>query len=149
MLSLLVGLVMRRAYADICGGRTRLVELMSARDVTLVFPGTSSFSGTYRGKADLLAWLRRFAAVGPNIEVLDVLAGGPPWNMRVAVRLDDTIGPDYRNNVAELLTIRWFRLRRLEVFLDTERVTAWEQRAVRAPIGTAGTHRSRAGLRMR
>jgi ketosteroid isomerase-like protein len=118
---------MLRVYRDICAGRLRLVGWLAAKDVVFVFPGTSSFGGTFRGKAELLAWLRRFGDLGPQIEVLDVVAGGPPWNLRIAVRLDDTIGEDYHNSVAEMLWIRWGRLHRLEVFLDTERVTAWEQ----------------------
>lgn len=135
MWSALVGRVLRRVYRDISSGRIGLVRLLAADDVTLTFPGASSFGGTYRGKAAVLAWLRRFADAGPRIDVLDVVAGGPPWNLRIAVRLDDTIGSDYSNNVAELLWLRWGRLRRLEVFLDTERVTAWESR--RAPVASA------------
>lgn len=128
MYSFLAHKLMRRVYRDIARGRLGLAATLAAHDVTFVFPGQSSFGGTFQGKEALLEWLRRFASLHPRIDVLDVAASGPPWNMRVVVRFDDAIGEDYRNNVLEMLWIRWGKLRRLEAFLDTERVTAWEQR---------------------
>jgi ketosteroid isomerase-like protein len=128
MYSFLIGRLMRRVCRDVANGEFRLVGALAARDVTFVFPGTSSFGGTYEGKPEMLAWLRRFASLRPQIEVFDVAASGPPWNTRVAVRFDDAIGDDYRNQVVEMLWIRWGKLHRLEVFADTERITAWEER---------------------
>lgn len=127
MYALLVTPLVRRMYRDVCAGQFRLVTRLAAPDVTFVFPGTSSFGGTRNGKADLIDWLRRFATFRPEIVVRDVVASGPPWNLRLAVRLDDTIGTDYHNQVAEMMWIRWGRLRRLEVFLDTERLSTWER----------------------
>ena len=128
MMSLVVRPLMRRMYRDISAGDFRLARRMLANDVTFVFPGNSSFGGTYEGSDAMLAWLERFAALHPTIDVLDVTASGPPWNTRVAVRFDDAIGDDYRNQVVEMFWIRWGKLRRLEVFLDTERIIAWEGR---------------------
>lgn len=137
MLSLVVLALMRRAYRDATRGRFGLIAALAADDVTFVFPGSSSFSGTFEGKQELLAWLRRFAGLGPEIDVLDATAAGPPWNMRVTVRLDDSIGDDYRNRVLELLHLRWGRLQRLEVFLDTELLSAWEARHPELAAGRA------------
>ena len=53
------------------------------------------------------------------------------------MRFDDAIGGDYRNNVLEMCWIRWGKMRRLEVFLDTERVTTWEQRHPELTTATA------------
>jgi ketosteroid isomerase-like protein len=128
MFSLVVRQLMRRIYRDITAGDLRLVRTMTADDATFVFPGTSSFGGTYHGKTEIEAWIERFAALHPRIDVLDVAASGPPWNTRVAVRFDDAIGDDYRNNVVEMFWIRWGKLRRLEVFLDTARIAEWEAR---------------------
>lgn len=128
MLSFVAHLLMRRVYRDITAGRLKLVEKLAAEDVVFVFPGDSSFGGTFHGKPQLLEWLQRFASLHPRIEVRDVAASGPPWNMRVAVRFDDRIGDDYRNEVLEMFWIRWGKLRRLEAFLDTERISAWEGR---------------------
>lgn len=128
MLSLVLRALMRRVYRDITAGDFRLVRRMTADDVIFVFPGSSSFGGTYQGKVEMLGWLERFASLHPRIDVLDVTASGPPSNMRVAVRFDDAIGDDYGNQVVEMFWIRWGKLRRLEVFLDTERISAWEAR---------------------
>jgi uncharacterized protein len=128
MFSLVFRALMRRVYRDITAGDFRLVRAMTADDAIFVFPGSSSFGGTYHGRAEILAWLGRFAALRPRIDLLDVAASGPPWNTRVAVRFDDAIGDDYRNNVLEMFWIRWGKLHRLEAFLDTERITTWEQR---------------------
>lgn len=128
MYSALASKLMRRIYRDITAGRLGLVRALAADDVTFVFPGTSSFGGTYHGRDEMLGWLTRFSSLHPRIDVLDVAASGPPWKMRVAVRFDDAIGDDYHNHVLEMLWIRWGRLRRLEAFLDTERITAWEER---------------------
>jgi ketosteroid isomerase-like protein len=128
MYSFVTGKVMRRVYRDISAGRFRFIGALTADDVTFVFPGDSSYGGTYHGKAELLAWLERFAAVHPRIEVLDVVASGAPWNMRVAVRFDDAIGEDYTNQAVEMLWIRWGKVCRIEAFLDTARITAWEAR---------------------
>lgn len=49
----------------------------------LVFPGSSSFGGKYEGKSEVIAWLDRFAALRPRIDVLDVAVSGPPWNTRL------------------------------------------------------------------
>ncbi len=46
----------------------------------------------------------------------------------MAVRFHDTIGTDYANAGVEWLDMRWGRVRQLEVFLDTERLSAWERR---------------------
>lgn len=128
MYSRLAAMMMRRVYNGIAKGDLRLATALAAEDVTFVFPGDSSFGGTFHGKAELLRWLKRFAALHPRIEILEVVAGGPPWNMRVVVRFDDAIGEDYTNHVLELLSIRWGKLHRLEAFLDTERITTWERR---------------------
>jgi ketosteroid isomerase-like protein len=128
MYSFVIGKLMRRIYRDITAGEFRLIRTLAADDVTFVFPGTSSFGGTYDGKPELLAWLQRFAALHPKVEMIDVVASGPPWNTRVSVRFDDTIGDDYRNRVMEMLWVRWGKLRRIEAFLDTERISSWEGR---------------------
>jgi ketosteroid isomerase-like protein len=126
--SLVFAALLRRVYRDVTAGRFGLVRALAADDVTFVFPGGSSFGGTFRRKAELLAWLQRFASLHPRIEVKDVVAGGPPWNIRVAVRFDDAIGEDYANRVVEIFNVRWGKLRRLEAFLDTERIVEWERR---------------------
>jgi hypothetical protein len=50
--------------------------------------------------------------------------------MEVAFRFRDEIGDDYRNEGVEWLQMRWGRVCSVNVFLDTERIEAWESRRV-------------------
>src|SRR4051794_21407510 len=124
----LVKRVLRIVYRQVCEGRPALAGALASNDVEFVFPGDNSFAGTYRGKAALLTWLRRFGSLHPQFTIHQVTVGGLPWNLLVAMRFTDVIGDDYRNEGVELIRIRWGRVRRIQVFLDTERISAWEVR---------------------
>jgi ketosteroid isomerase-like protein len=124
----MVGSLVRRGYRDAVAGDTRMMLALAADDAELVFPGRNSFAGTYRGKAELQSWMARFASMSPDFQIHDVVVSGAPWNMRIGVRFTDAIGDDYRNDGVEYLQVRRGRLRRLEVFVDTERISAWETR---------------------
>ena len=128
MYSPLIARLIRRTYREATAGNARLVRALAAEDVEFVFPGNNSFAGTYRGKAELLQWLDRFASMHPTLSVHDVVASGPLWNLRVAMRFTDAIGEDYRNRGMEFVNIRWGKVRRIEVFLNTETISAWESR---------------------
>jgi ketosteroid isomerase-like protein len=117
-------LVYRRAFA----GQDDLMMMAAAPDVTFCFPGSSSFAANLVGRESLREWLAGFTALNPTFDIRDVVVSGPPWNTTVAVRFRDTIGSDYQNEGVEWLRIRWGKVRSLEVFLDTERVSAWEAR---------------------
>jgi ketosteroid isomerase-like protein len=119
-----IRLVYRRAFA----GQDDLMMKATAPDVTFRFPGSSSFATSLVGRESLREWLNRFTTFNPRFDVRDVVVSGPPWNMTVAVRFQDAIGSDYQNEGVEWLRIRWGKVRSLEVFLDTERVSAWEAR---------------------
>jgi len=124
----LVGGMIRRGYAQAVAGQPRMLKAVTADDVEFVFPGRNSFAGRLTGRADLMAWLARFASLRPDFRVHDVVVSGPPWNLRAAVRFSDAIGDDYRNEGVEYLRLRWGKLHRIEVFVDTERISAWESR---------------------
>jgi len=124
----LVKRVLRVVYRQVCQGRPALAGALASNDVEFVFPGGNSFAGAYRGKAELLTWLRRFGSLHPRFTIHEVTVGGWPWDLRVAMRFTDAIGDDYRNEGVELIGMRWGRVRRIQVFLDTERISAWEQR---------------------
>jgi ketosteroid isomerase-like protein len=124
----LVGQVIRRGYAQAVAGQPKMLMMLAAEDVEFVFPGQNSFAGRLRGKDELAAWMARFASMSPEFDIQDVLVSGPPWNMRVAVRFHDAIGDDYQNEGVEYLRLQWGKVRKLEVFADTERISAWESR---------------------
>jgi ketosteroid isomerase-like protein len=89
-----------------------------------VFPGSHSFAADLTNPADIRAWFDRFVALGPQFEIHDVLASGPPWNMRVAVRFTDRIqlsgGGRYENSGMQYLRLRWGRVHLDQIFLDTQ-----------------------------
>lgn len=109
-------------------GQPRLALAMLDQDIRMVFPGQNSFGGVHAGKPAMRAWLERFVALRPDYRVHDVVVNGPPWNTRAAIRLSDAIGDDYTNEGVQWLQLRWGKVVLDEVFLDTERISAWESR---------------------
>ena len=128
MYAWLVGRMIRRGYAQAVAGDPGLLMSLAAEDVEFVFPGRNSFAGTFRGKEALATWMERFASLHPRFHVQDVLVSAPPWDMRIGVRFDDAIGDDYRNEGMEYLRVRGGRVRRVDVFEDTEAISGWERR---------------------
>ena len=124
--------LMLKAFASMTArfaeGDCDLVLKLMTDDVRFIFPGTSSFAADVSGKAGTERWLRRFVAMRPRYEILDVTVSGPPWNTRVGVRMRDRIGDDYSNEGMHYLVMRWGRVCYDRVFIDTEAVAALEQR---------------------
>jgi hypothetical protein len=114
--------------AKFAEGDCHLVLKLMTDDVQFIFPGTSSFAADITGKAGTERWLRRFVAMHPRYEILDVTVSGPLWNTRVGVRMRDRIGEDYTNEGMHYLVMRWGRVCYDRVFIDTEAVAAFEQR---------------------
>jgi hypothetical protein len=135
----LVARITRWAVLDLVSGGSGLPQRLMADEIRFTFPGTSSFAADTSTSDELKAWISRFAALRPAYEILDVLVAGPPWNTRVAVRLRDRIGDDYSNEGMQYLRMRWGKMILDEVFVDTERISAWE---ARHPELTAGAGRS-------
>lgn len=129
-----VARILRSVYRKALAGEDSVMMMGTAPDVTFSFPGSSSFAASLMGRESLRAWLARFAALSPHFEIRDIVVSGPPWNMTAAMRFRDAIGADYENEGVEWLRIRWGRVRSLDVFLDTERVSAWEGRHLGADV---------------
>jgi ketosteroid isomerase-like protein len=105
-------------------GNIRPTLLLDAPDVTLTFPGDSSWSGTYRGREAVESWLKRFVDVGLQIYPDEVAVTGPPWRSTVCVRgrdfLDSPTGERvYENRYVIWGHMRWGRLTDYEVYEDT------------------------------
>jgi len=139
-----VARAIRFLYRSTFAGQDSVMMRATAPDATFSFPGRSSFAASLTGREPLRAWLARFTALSPQFDVRDVVVSGPPWNMTVAVRFHDALGADYENEGVEWLRIRWGRLRSLDVFLDTERVSSWEAR--HAGVSHASNARPPAGV---
>jgi len=116
---------MRRLNA----GDIRPVLRMEADDVTLHFPGRSTWSGVHRGKAQVRPWLERFARVGIQIFADEVVVKGFPWNQTVCIRGHDHLrdgagGTVYENRYVMWCRLRWGRITEYEVYEDTEKAAA-------------------------
>jgi hypothetical protein len=63
--------------------------------------------------------------------VEDILVNGPPWNTRVAVRVNHGIVEDgmtiYTNRAVLMARISWGKIRAQEDYEDTERVSAFDR----------------------
>jgi ketosteroid isomerase-like protein len=96
-----------------------------APDGRFVFPGDHAFAADCHGRDAIGAWFRRFARLRPRFEVVDVVAAGPPWNMRVTIRFRDRIGDDYQNEGVQFVRMRWGRIVLDRVYIDTQAVATW------------------------
>jgi len=111
----------------------------------LAFPGDNSWASmfrpvvkgrgchvTHRGFDECRAFAERFVANKIQFAIEDILVNGPPWHLRIALRVHDFIAgppgePDvYNNRAVAFLELRWFKLVRWEDYEDCERVAAWD-----------------------
>lgn len=121
-----------------------------ANEATLVFPGTSSWAGEYRGKSAIESFLVRFVGAGLVGDVLEILVNGPPWRTSVAVLFADRAtaldgAAVYDNRVILYCRVAWGKVVYQEDFLDTQKVEAFDEylgRLNSPPVPTA-----RAGAR--
>ena len=147
MYKALIRAVMRNSINKLNKGNYTLMLKMASPDFELAFPGENSWStmfrsqvlgrqryATHRGIDEATAFADRFVAEGIQFSVEDILVNGPPWNLRIAVRVHGFIpgpddGPDvYANRAVLFLEIRWGRLVRWEDYEDTQRIAAWDAR---------------------
>jgi ketosteroid isomerase-like protein len=130
MVSWLVGLLVRRGFRRLNAGDPSVALGMFAADARFIFPGRHSFAADVDDPAQVRAWFDRFVALQPHVDVIDVLACGPPWNLRVGVRFADHIerpnGVHYENEGMQYLRLRWGRVRLDQLFLDTQAVAAFD-----------------------
>jgi hypothetical protein len=97
-----------------------------------------------KGKRDLRAWLQRFVAAGLQIFADEVILKGMPWRQTVCVRGHDYLEHEgervYENRYVIWGHLRWGRLKRYEVYEDTEAPLAldeWLARHERATLKAA------------
>jgi ketosteroid isomerase-like protein len=140
--------LVRHGMARLNQGDPTFFLRMAAPEVTLRFPGDNSWARmfrpvekgraphtTHRGIDECLAFAERFSDDGFQIEIEDILVNGPPWKTRVVVRAHDFLpgadGTDrYSNRLVDFLELRWGRLVCWEVYEDTERTAALDERTV-------------------
>jgi ketosteroid isomerase-like protein len=128
MFSWLAKALMQRNMARLNEGDYRPALRFDAKDIRFRFPGDSTWAMEIDNRDDLERWLARFVASGLHIDADEVLAQGPPWNMRLCVRgtdhLDTEDGRVYDNRYVIWGRIAWGRLREYEVYEDTQKSKA-------------------------
>ena len=125
--------LMRWAYRRQNEGRFEPVLRLFSDEVSLFFPGGNRWGRTYRGRAELVEFMRELHALGLQFTVHDVLVKGWPWNMTIVVVLSDrATAADgeiaYANRAVEIWKARWGKVVSGELFEDTEKATAWDKR---------------------
>lgn len=110
-------------------GDRRPILFLEHPRVRLTFPGRSSWSGVFDGKAEVARWLRRFTDAGLQIVPDEVVVKGMPWNSTVCVRGRDHLdSPEgrrvYENRFVIWGHMVWGRLRDYEVYEDTRQPEA-------------------------
>lgn len=132
MLNWLAKRLVQRGFDAMNAGDPTWAMSMMADDARLVFPGTSTWGGEYRGKAAMERFARRCIAQGIKYRVHDVLIKGPPWNMTLVYMISDEARDAsghiiYQNRAMEYCKLRWFKIVDAEVFEDTERTAAYDR----------------------
>jgi ketosteroid isomerase-like protein len=137
--------VIRHGITRLNAGDPTFLLRLAAPDAELVFPGDNSWASmfrpiakgpqphaTHRGLEECKAFAERFVAAKLQYTIEDILVNGPPWRLRAAVRATDRANDAsgqlvYANRLVSFLDMRWGRLKRWEVYEDTERTRQWDQ----------------------
>jgi hypothetical protein len=132
MLNWLAKRLVERSFDALNKGDVGPAMALMADDVRMSFPGTSSWSGEYRGRAAVEGFARRVVEHGLKYRVHDVLIKGPPWNMTMVYLISDEARDAegtviYSNRAVEYLKLRWFKVYDQEIFEDTERSSAYDR----------------------
>ena len=122
--------VVRRTWRKVSAGDYEAAVSMAASDLRFRFIGDTALGADVRGPEEFRGWFARFAEhlPGLRIQLVDVVAGGWPWNTKVAVSLQvaGTLedGTSYRNIAMQWLTLRWGRMVDDVVVEDTLKLDA-------------------------
>ena len=132
VLSWLAKKILEFVLARLRSGNVGPALALDAEDVHMTFPGDNSWSGVYRGKAELRPWLERFARVGLQIYPDEVVATGPPWNTTVCVRGHDYLKSAdneivYEDRYVIWGRLKWGRMKEYETYEDTQKAKALDE----------------------
>jgi ketosteroid isomerase-like protein len=129
MRSWLAKKIIDRQLARLRAGDYRPLLRLYAEDVRFVFPGDSTWSGEVRGREAMGRWLQRLVGAGLQNFAEQVIVGGPPWNMTMAMRGWDYVkDPDgqvvYENRYVLWGRMRWGHITEYEAYEDTNKLNA-------------------------
>jgi uncharacterized protein (TIGR02246 family) len=126
--------LLRRNVRALMDGDPKPLLALYHPEAVLTFPGEHSWGRTYRGRDEIEAFLRRFLDAGLRGELRAILVDGPPWATRIAVEFDDRAHDPrtgeriYENRAVIVLRTRWGRVVAEEVYEDTQKVAAFDER---------------------
>jgi ketosteroid isomerase-like protein len=131
MLSWLAGSMLRRSIRALNAGDVGPALKAYAGDAELVFPGDSSFGGTYRGKAEIEGFLRRFVECRLRLEPHVIVAKGWPWKMTIWMQMTDQATDQqgnvvYANRGVIVAKAAWGKVKHQEDYIDTQKVAAFD-----------------------
>ena len=147
--------LLKRNIAKLNAGDYGPVLAMFTDDAALAFPGDNGFARqfrpvekgrsahvSHRGKAEIEGFLCQYVANGMQMQIDDVLMGGPPWNLRIAARVrawsPASDGTDrYNNRAVMYIVTRWGKIREHEDYEDSERSAAFSELLGLDHAGTA------------
>lgn len=149
--------MVRHSIRKLNEGDPGVLLRMASPSAELCFPGHNSWASqfrpvvkgrqqhvTHRGLDECRAFAQRFVDDEIQFVIEDMLVNGPPWNIRIALRVHDysldAEGRDrYNNRAVAFLVIRWGRLISWEDYEDTERTASWdrERASLIAPLSEA------------
>ena len=132
MLSLLAGLMLRRAIRRVNEGDIGPMLDGYAKDAVLVFPGENSWGGEHRGRDAIKTFLERFARVGLQFQAHEIMVSGWPWRATMCVVFSDHAKDAngsivYENHGVIYARTRWGKITYQEDFEDTDKVAAFDK----------------------
>lgn len=127
----LVRMLVKRGYRALSAGNWEPVVSLFGSDARFRFAGSHSWAIDTTDHHLIESWFERFAALKPQLVVLDVLVSGPPWDMRVCVIFDDSLRDRsgqvvYANHGVQYVRLRWGKIILDEVNLDTQKVASYD-----------------------
>jgi|FLYL01.1.fsa_nt_gi ketosteroid isomerase-like protein len=143
MLGWIARWMIRRSIQRLNEGDSGPLLATYADDATIVFPGTSSWAGEYKGKSEIERFFQRFIATGLQIEPHQIVVSGAPWDMRICLRFTDRAkGADgevvYQNTGVVYAKSAWGKIRKHELFEDTQKVAEFDRYLAEHPAAVAG-----------
>jgi ketosteroid isomerase-like protein len=124
-------MLVARGYRALGAGNSTPVVSLFRPDARFRFSGSHSWAIDTTDHHLIESWFERFAALKPQLEVLDVVVNGPPWDMSACVIFDDSLRDRsgqivYSNHGVQYVRLRWGKVTLDEVNLDTQKVASYD-----------------------
>jgi ketosteroid isomerase-like protein len=124
VLTFVVRRIVERAYLQVNAFDLDALMGSFATDAVFEFHGDSPLGGERRGPEAIRAWFEQVRRDFGRLELTpqDVVAGGPPWDMRVVVRFTDRYhlisGDTLDNHGFQYLRLRWGKVVEDRILVD-------------------------------